>query len=92
MREADKMVKKIEERIVKLNNQKDFITKTTAKFANFLKTNAITPYNDSFEEYLKHLIENEKSLSKHGSKNEEVINGLHQMLASYKEEKAILEN
>ncbi len=86
------MVKKIEERIVKLNNQKDFIAKTTAKFVNFSKTNAITPYNDSFEEYLKHLIENEKSLSKHSSKNEEVVNGLHQMLASYKEEKAILEN
>jgi hypothetical protein len=62
------------------------------EFANFLKTNAITPYNDSFEEYLKHLIKKEKSLSKHGSKNEEAINGLHQMLASYEKEKAILEN
>ncbi len=62
------------------------------EFANFLKTNAITPYNDSFEEYLKHLIKKEKSLSKHGSKNEEAINGLHQMLASYEKDKAILEN
>jgi len=34
-----------------------------------------------------HLIENEKSLSKHGSKNGDAIKGLHKMLDSYKEEK-----
>jgi hypothetical protein len=34
-----------------------------------------------------HLIENEKFLSKHGSKNGDAIKGLHKTLDSYKEEK-----
>ncbi len=86
-REAERMVREIQEKCTKLENEKQLITKTTAKFAHFLNTNAIAPYNDSFEEYLMHLIENEKSLSKHGSKNGDVIKGLRKMLDSYKEEK-----
>jgi hypothetical protein len=91
-RETEEMVNQLQKRIEVSRNEKSIITKSTAKFAHFLNTNAITPYNDSFEEYLKHSIENENSLSKHESKNEEVIKQMNKILSDYNKEKVIVEN
>jgi hypothetical protein len=52
-RETEEMVNQLRKRIEVLRNEKDIITNTIEKFTHFLNTNAITSYNDSFEEYFK---------------------------------------
>ncbi len=86
-------IKTLEERSQDLESEKEFLTKCTAKFAVFLKSNAIAPYNDSFQDYLEHLISNERTKNiSAGASNLVVIEGLEKMLAAYKEEKRILDN
>jgi hypothetical protein len=91
-RETEEMVNQLRKRIEVLRNEKDVIFKTTEKFTHFLNTNAITPYNDSFEEYLKHSIEKKIHYQNTSQKNQEVMQEMNKMLSSYNEEKAILEN
>ncbi|KAF5301885.1 hypothetical protein FQR65_LT08717 [Abscondita terminalis] len=90
--EARKNAQDLEVKMVKrldlLNREKYAITKTTAKFACFLKTNAIAPYNDAYEAYLEYLIDREKSLN--DATDFEVIKQLQKMLSEYKEEKAVI--
>jgi hypothetical protein len=90
--QAEDLIVKLRKRFDDLKAEEETITKVTANFAHFLKNNAIAPYNDSFKEYLEHLIENEKVLSKDGSKNKEVIKGLEDMLSAYEKEKQILDS
>ncbi|KAF5271067.1 hypothetical protein FQR65_LT00486 [Abscondita terminalis] len=82
---AQELKLKMSKRSNTLNSEKDTITKITAKFACFLKTNAIAPYNDSYETYLKYLIDRENS--RNDSANYDVINQLESMLKAYTEEK-----
>ena len=89
---AKQIIQSLEQRANEYRYEQDQITKATAKFAHFLKNNAIAAYNDSFKDYLEHLIENEKTLSKHGSNNKDIIDGLQKMLKAYEKEKEILEN
>lgn len=85
-------IKTLEERSQDLEKEKDQLTKATAKFAVFLKSNAISPYNDSFQDYLEHLISNERTKNlTAGASNLLVIEGLEKMLAAYREEKRILD-
>ncbi len=85
-------IKTLEERKRDLEKEKDLLTKAVAKFAVFLKSNAIAPYNDSFKDYLEHLISNERTKNETaGASNLLVIEGLEKMLAAYKEEKSILD-
>jgi GTPase SAR1 family protein len=91
-REREKMIKELNERCESLSREKDTAIKLVAKFAHFLKTNAITPYNDSFKDYLEHLIENEIKLAHNGSNNKENVKNLELMMIAYEEEKRILTN
>lgn len=85
-------IKTLKERSQNLENEKNLLTKATAKFAVFLKSNAIAPYNDSFQDYLEHLISNERTKNLiAGASNLLVIEGLEKMLAAYQEEKRILD-
>ncbi|KAK4872830.1 hypothetical protein RN001_014859 [Aquatica leii] len=72
-------------RFTKLIEEKDTITKTTAKFACFLKTNAITPYNDAYEAYLQYLIDREKSMGE--TADQDSIKQIRNMLLEYSQEK-----
>lgn len=40
-----------------LEGEKDIVQKSMAKFAHFLSNNAITPYNDKYQEFIQYLIE-----------------------------------
>lgn len=66
------------------------IQKASAKFAYFLKRNAITPYNDALEQYLVHLIGEEEDKQAQGG-NPQALRCLKMSMASYLEEKSILE-
>lgn len=55
--EAKHVLNDIQQRIKELKEEQNIIIKTTATFACFLKTNAIAPYNDAYESYLKYLID-----------------------------------
>jgi GTPase SAR1 family protein len=91
-KERQKTITYLSNECTELNSEKEIIINITAKFANFLKNNAIVPFNDSFKDYLEHLIENEKTLTQKGSKNKENIENLEKMVAAYDEQKRILDN
>jgi hypothetical protein len=65
--------------------------KTTAKFAHFLKNNAIIPYNDSFERYIKLEMANEDGKPENDVK-ERNLQRYEAMLIEYKEMKEHWEN
>ncbi|GBG93402.1 hypothetical protein CBR_g68530 [Chara braunii] len=88
--EHQRNIQQMKERSKKLDEEQKAISKTLARFAVFLKCNAITPYNDSTLGYLNHLIDEEMNLRAAGAKNAEILNGLIKMKASYEEEVKIL--
>ncbi|CAG2166575.1 unnamed protein product [Oppiella nova] len=53
-------IMELEVKIKELTDENTIITKCMAKFACFLKNNALTPFNDAFEDYVNLLIANEK--------------------------------
>ncbi|KAF5288460.1 hypothetical protein FQR65_LT02112 [Abscondita terminalis] len=87
---AQNLMSKMNQRLSTLNKERDAIIKTTAKFACFLKTNAIAPYNDAYEAYIKYLIDREKSMSE--ACDVEMIKQLERMLREYTEEKITIMN
>ncbi|XP_023309902.1 uncharacterized protein LOC108905327 [Anoplophora glabripennis] len=58
------LIKHISTRKNELDEEHNIITKTCAKFAHFLQNNTITPFSDSYKEYIEYLITREKSLGK----------------------------
>jgi len=65
--------------------------KTTAKFACFLKKNAIIAYHDSFESYIKLQIKNEEAKPESENK-ERMIERYNEMLKDYIDMKVHWEN
>ncbi|CAG2177301.1 unnamed protein product, partial [Oppiella nova] len=51
----------LEAKIVELAVETEIISKSMARFACFLKENALTPFNDAFGNYVRYLIKNEKT-------------------------------
>ncbi|CAG2170457.1 unnamed protein product [Oppiella nova] len=51
----------LEAKIVELAVETEIISKSMARFACFLKENALTPFNDAFGDYVRYLIKNEKT-------------------------------
>ncbi|KAK4872828.1 hypothetical protein RN001_014857 [Aquatica leii] len=87
---AQNLSLKLSNRLWKLNKERETIIKTTAKFACFLKMNAITPYNDAYEAYLEYLIDREKSMG--DVTDYELIKQLERILREYFEEKSAILN
>jgi hypothetical protein len=87
---TEKLIQDSEETIKKLEGEQDIITKASAKFAYFLKENAISAYNDALGSYLEHLIHEEKNKIKAGGGDKTLL-GLEQMQNSYNKEVQILE-
>lgn len=84
----DEAIKLIKNRLEKLNcrdneliMEQQQITEVGAKFACFLKSNAITPYNDALIEYLSYNIRNQKSRPGGGDPN--TIERLEHMKEEY---------
>lgn len=84
------MISERETLIEKFEEERKEVEQASLKFACFLKCNAITPYNDGMEEYLTHLIRQEKEkVAQIG--NCQVLERLERSLRSYIEERKILE-
>ncbi len=84
-------IKELQERVDKLKREQEKITLASAKFACFLKQNAITPYNDALASYLEHLISEEEQKVNIGGKNE-TLEGLKKMKKEYDEQVKVLES
>lgn len=80
-------IEEIKAKVQEIKNELQFITECSAYFARFLMNNAITPFNDALEEYLKCCIANEEK----GAGNTSAINGFKEMIESYNREKATIE-
>ncbi|KAK9717891.1 Ankyrin repeats (3 copies) [Popillia japonica] len=81
-------VKDIENKIEELNemNKKyriemKIIQKSMAKFAHFLKNNAITAFNDTYRKYIEYLIDRERNTGEGGDKN--LIEGYNKLILTY---------
>ncbi|CAG2170222.1 unnamed protein product [Oppiella nova] len=87
----EKQIKKLEIKIEELSKETHIITKAMAKFACFLKNNALTPFNDAFEDYVKVIIKNEEQAGNFdGSSSRVTIDKLTQMLEQYEYEKKVI--
>ncbi|GBG82397.1 hypothetical protein CBR_g34773 [Chara braunii] len=85
-----RVIQEMEDKLKRLDEEQQTISRTLARFAVFLKANAITPYNDSTLEYLGHLIDEETTLRDAGKGNSEILNGLVKLRQDYEEEVRIL--
>lgn len=80
-------IQQIKEKVEEIKEELRFITECAAYFARFLMNNAITPFNDALEEYMKCCIANEAK----GNADAVVIKGFEDMLEAYSREKATIE-
>jgi len=80
----------LEDRINKLEAEKLQVTKVSARFACFLKHNAIAAYDDAMCDYLEHLIQVEKGKVSAGGDRSRLV-WLEEMKSMYLEEVKILE-
>ena len=87
----EKQISDLQSRIVELKDEFKEITKISANFACFLKSNAIATYNDVFENYLNYLIKQRKEINDM-QENKIEIDQLEQMLDDYRREKEVFEN
>jgi hypothetical protein len=90
--QVEELVQNAENLCQAYEEENKFIIESAAKFDYFTKNNAIIVTDNSFKKSLEHLLENEESLSKVGSKNEAVIKGLRKALKEYEEKKKFLDD
>ncbi|CAF3385692.1 unnamed protein product [Rotaria sp. Silwood2] len=76
----------IDKRISDLKDEKSKIEDVYKKLSKFLHANAILPLNDDILEYLKLFIKEEQMKKNAGNQNNDVIQGLEQMMKDYEEE------
>ncbi|CAF5142801.1 unnamed protein product, partial [Rotaria sp. Silwood1] len=76
----------IDKRISDLRDEKSKIEDVYKKLSKFLHANAILPLNDDILEYLKLFIKEEQMKKNAGNQNNDVIQGLEQMMKDYEEE------
>lgn len=53
---ARKLIDDISRKKDELQKEHEIIVRTCAKFAHFLQNNAITPFSDSYKEYIEYMI------------------------------------
>ena len=68
-------IKSIDELLSKLKNEQRELIKASAKFANFIRHNAIALFNDDLDAYLDLLIKEEIEKKQAGASNQQVIDG-----------------
>lgn len=84
-------LKRVEKRINDLKKEQDKIIEISAKLANFLKQNAIVPFNDAFLDYLKHIIKQEREKYNVGDNEKNRIEKLENLKDHYINQKEIFE-
>nr|XP_023025718.1 uncharacterized protein LOC111513720 [Leptinotarsa decemlineata] len=89
MNNMRKVMGSIIDRKEELDNEHHTIVKICARFAHFLQNNAITPFSDSYKEYIEYLINREKSLGK--LCDAQTVEHLQKLLREYEETKASFE-
>ncbi|XP_050510540.1 uncharacterized protein LOC126887194 isoform X1 [Diabrotica virgifera virgifera] len=77
------VIRNIEVKHSELHNEHQVVVEACAKFAHFLQNNAITPFNDSYKEYIEYLVNRERSLGR--DCNRETVSHLEQLLRQYVE-------
>ncbi|KAJ8966649.1 hypothetical protein NQ314_003416 [Rhamnusium bicolor] len=82
---ANKLIEDIIKRKMEFEKEHDVIVKSCAQFAHFLQNNAITPFNDSYKDYINYLIIRENSLGV--LCNKAVVQHLEKLIRKYEEEK-----
>ncbi|CAG2167983.1 unnamed protein product, partial [Oppiella nova] len=84
-------IKELEAKMSELSQETQTISKCMARFACFLKHNAMTPFNDAFGDYVKYLIENEKRGGSIAEKDSRLtVQKLEEVLDRYNREKKII--
>jgi hypothetical protein len=66
----------ITSKIEKLRNEENVIIEISAKFAFFIKTNAIVPFNDAIEDYLNLCIQEEQTKQKFNNEDSTILKSL----------------
>lgn len=80
-------INRIQAKVEQIKEELRFITECSAHFARFLMNNAITPFNDALEDYIKCCIANEEKVNGDAV----LIKGFHDMLEAYNREKVTIE-
>ncbi|XP_072391545.1 uncharacterized protein [Diabrotica undecimpunctata] len=83
IKSKQKIIKNIEVKHSELHSEHQVVVEACAKFAHFLQNNAITPFNDSYKEYIEYLINRERSLGR--DCNKETVKHLEGLLLQYVE-------
>jgi len=93
----EETVRRIEENIDQYKYEQKVITDTSCTFGAFLRKQALMPYNDAFEDYVNHNIDEETRYDPDESLSEEIkasrkakVETLRQTLAEYTEQKRII--
>ncbi|CAG2105289.1 unnamed protein product [Medioppia subpectinata] len=84
-------IRRLDQRIVDLNAESETIVQSMSMFACFLANNALTPVNDAFGDYVRHLIANERH-GPPGAQNQATIARFEQLLAQYDSQYQIISN
>ncbi|CAH1154069.1 unnamed protein product [Phaedon cochleariae] len=83
--EAERTLQSVMKKKEELISEHQIIVTTCARFAHFLKNNAITPFNDSYKEYIEYLIKREQSMGERCVN--ETVEHLRRLLREYDEMK-----
>ncbi|KAK9717876.1 Ankyrin repeats (3 copies) [Popillia japonica] len=81
MQDIKNKISKLNERNGEYRNEMEIIQKSMAKFAHFLKNNAITPYNDTHQKYIEYLIDRESKMENGGDRRR--IANFERLLTTY---------
>lgn len=91
IRAADNHLQTLKELERELEAEQKQITEASAQFACFLKKNAITPYNDSMDEYLLYIIKNKKKNENASAVDNGALESLNSVRKKYIEQVSTLE-
>uniref|UniRef100_A0A914YCL2 AIG1-type G domain-containing protein n=1 Tax=Panagrolaimus superbus TaxID=310955 RepID=A0A914YCL2_9BILA len=86
----DAAVAELQNMIIELKNEQNFVTETMVKFAGFLQANAILEYNGDIDERLKMEIRKEEAAAQL-TKSDTVVQRLRAVYEDYKRRQKILE-
>ncbi|KRT78597.1 hypothetical protein AMK59_6884, partial [Oryctes borbonicus] len=89
IKDIENKIKELEVRNQEYRNEINIIQQSMAKFAHFLKKNAITAYNDTYKKYIEYLIEREKKSDGGGDKKR--IESYQKLILTYENYKTTLE-
>lgn len=86
----NEVIKNCDEQIICYKSEQERITDISVKFGSFLKKNAMMTYNDAYEAYVNHLIEEEKRRADH-LQDKEKVRRLEKMIEEYREKRRVIQ-